>query len=147
MKLQGFLIAGAAASLLAGAAPAAALSDPVIGQWWNVEKTAKIEIAPCGESVCGNIVWMREPNHDDGTPKRDVNNDDEALQDRPILGLQIIGGFEKESAGVWEDGKIYNPQDGNTYKSNMAIQDNGNLEVEGCVLFICREQVWEPVTD
>lgn len=145
MKFKDFLIAGAAATLLA--APAAAETDPVIGKWWNVEKTAQIEIAPCADSVCGNIVWMREPNNADGTPKRDVNNDDEALRDRTIQGLQIIGGFEREAPGVWDGGEIYNPQDGNTYSANMEIQENGNLAVEGCVLFLCKEQVWEPVTE
>ncbi|WP_164516626.1 DUF2147 domain-containing protein [Minwuia thermotolerans] len=145
MKLKDFLLASAAVAVLA--APAAAQIDPVIGKWWNVKKTAHIEIAPCGDSVCGNIVWMQEPNNADGTPKRDVNNDDETLRDRTIQGLQIIGGFEKEAPGVWDDGEIYNPEDGNTYSSNMAIQENGNLAVEGCVLFLCREQVWEPVKE
>jgi uncharacterized protein (DUF2147 family) len=125
---------------------ASAADDPVIGMWWNQDRNAKIEIAPCGNSVCGRIAWMEEPNRPDGTPKLDVNNDDESLQSRPILGMQIIGGFEKTEAGKWEDGEIYNPQDGNTYDSNLAVNEDGSLGVEGCVLFICQEQTWAPVT-
>lgn len=136
------------AILAALALPAAANSadDPVVGTWWNEKKTAQITIQPCGESVCGNISWMQEPNREDGTPKLDINNDDESLRSRPILGLQIIGGFEKEESGKWDDGDIYNPQDGNTYSSNLAINEDGTLAVEGCVLFLCQAQIWSPVT-
>jgi len=144
MKLSRILLATAAALTLSAAAQAA--DDPVIGTWWNVTKSAQITIAPCGESVCGNISWMKEPNREDGTPKRDINNEDESLRSRTILGMQIIGGFEKEETGEWDDGDIYNPEDGNTYSSNMQITNDGNLRVEGCVLFICKEQIWTPVT-
>ncbi|WP_416896499.1 MAG: DUF2147 domain-containing protein [Minwuia sp.] len=136
----------AAAFLLAPLAASAAADDPVVGTWWNEEKTAHITIEPCGDSVCGKISWMNEPNRPDGTPKLDVNNEDEAKQSQPILGLQIIGGFEKEEVGRWEDGEIYNPQDGNSYNSNIFINDDGSLGVEGCVLFLCKEQTWTPVT-
>lgn len=145
MRLSALLLTAATAAFIAS--PATAISDPVVGKWWNEKKTAHIEIVPCGDSVCGSIVWMQEPNLDDGSPKRDANNEDEELRERTILGLQIIGGFEKEEPGVWEDGTIYNPRDGKTYKSNMSINDKGRLEVEGCVLIFCQSQVWEPVED
>jgi uncharacterized protein (DUF2147 family) len=147
MKLSR-LVAAAAATVFSTAVLAGAHSnDPVVGTWWNVKKTAKITIAPCGDSVCGNISWMNEPNREDGAPKLDINNDDEELRGRTILGMQIIGDFEMEERGVWGDGEIYNPEDGNTYSSNMQINGDGNLAVEGCVLFICKQQVWEPVKE
>lgn len=144
MKISRLILVAATAAALSSMAQAT--EDPVIGTWWNVKKTAHITIAPCEKSVCGKISWMNEPNNDDGSPKRDINNDEEELRDRTILGMQIIGGFEREEPGVWDDGDIYNPEDGNTYSSNMAITKEGNLAVEGCVLFLCQEQVWEPVT-
>lgn len=134
-----------AAFVLALPASVQAADDPVIGTWWNVKKTAQITIAPCGKSVCGRISMMDEPNKEDGTPKLDVNNEEESLQGRTIMGLQIIGGFEKEETGKWEDGDIYNPEDGKTYSSNLAIMEDGNLGVEGCILFFCQEQIWTPV--
>ena len=146
---RSIIVASAAAALSAAVTFSAAAgshsNDPVVGTWWNVNKTAHITIAPCGDSMCGNISWMNEPNREDGTPKRDINNEDASLQTRTILGLQIIGGFENEGVGEWDDGEIYNPEDGNTYSSNMKVNADGNLQVEGCVLFICREQVWTPV--
>lgn len=148
MKIARLVLAAAATAAISTAAVAGSHgNDPAVGTWWNVKKTAKITIAPCGESLCGNITWMNEPNREDGTPKLDINNDDESLRSRPILGMQIIGGFENEGPGEWDDGDIYNPEDGNTYSSNMKINEDGHLEVEGCVLFICKEQVWERVTE
>jgi uncharacterized protein (DUF2147 family) len=152
MKFSRVILAAATVAALSTAATVSANAgahsgDPVVSVWWNVKKTAKITISPCDDSVCGNITWMNEPNREDGTPKLDVNNDEEELRGRTILGMQIIGGFEREEAGEWDDGEIYNPEDGNTYSSNMKINDDGNLEVEGCVLFICKEQIWEPVKE
>lgn len=127
-------------SLFSGAAFAA--SDPVEGVWLTENGGAHIEIAPCGESMCGTIIWLKEPNRLDGTPKRDINNPDESRHVNPIIGLQMISGFEKEEPGVWEDGEIYDPESGKTYDSNMMSKDPDTLEVEGCVLFFCQEQTW-----
>ncbi len=78
----------------------------------------------------------------------DINNDDEELRGRTILGMQIIGDFEMEERGVWGDGEIYNPEDGNTYSSNMQINGDGNLAVEGCACCSsASKQVWEPVKE
>lgn len=123
-------------------APALAASDPVEGVWLTESGGAHVEIAPCEDSMCGTIIWLKEPNREDGTPKRDINNPDEANHDNPIIGLQMIRGFEKDAPGVWEDGEIYDPESGKTYDSNMLSKDANTLEVEGCVLFFCQEQTW-----
>ena len=123
-------------------AAAFAASDPVEGVWLTESGGAHVEIAPCEKSMCGTIIWLKEPNRQDGTPKRDINNPDEANHGNPIIGLQMIRGFEKEEPGVWEDGEIYDPESGKTYDSNMLSKDANTLEVEGCVLFFCQEQTW-----
>lgn len=123
--------------------PAAhAAADPVMGTWWTRENESRVQIAPCGESICGTIVWMKEPNKEDGTPKRDANNPDEAAQRNTIMGLQILHSFTQEKPGKWEDGKIYNPRDGKTYRSIVTATGPDELEVEGCVLFLCDGQTW-----
>lgn len=121
---------------------AQAATDPVEGIWLTESGGAHVEIAPCGESMCGTIIWLKEPDREDGTPKRDVNNPDEANHGNPIIGLQMIRGFAKEKSGIWEDGEIYDPESGKTYDSNMISRDANTLEVEGCVLFFCQEQTW-----
>ena len=135
----------AAAMSLGAAVSVAKAKDPAFGVWWTEEKDSRIEIAPCGDggkSACGNIVWLAEPNDDNGKPKHDINNEDEVLKARPIIGLPLIQGFSNDGPGKWEDGSIYDPRDGKNYSSNMEIQDDGTLEVEGCVLFLCKGTTW-----
>ena len=43
-------------------------------------------------------------------------------------------------------GKIYNPRDGRFYKSKLKLLNNGNLKVEGCLLFFCDGEEWRPLT-
>ena len=141
--VRALLAAGMLAPMAGGAALAA--GDPVEGIWKTENGRAHVQIKPCGTSMCGNIIWMAEPNKEDGTPKRDRNNPDEAKQEQPILGLQIISGFERDKPGVWDDGDIYDPESGKTYGSNLEVKPDGSLGVEGCILFLCQEQTWTRV--
>ena len=51
-----------------------------------------------------------------------------------------------DSKNTLKGGRIYNPRDGKSYKSKLRLLDNGNLRVEGCVLFICGGDEWQPLT-
>ncbi|USG59472.1 DUF2147 domain-containing protein [Sneathiella marina] len=135
-----FFAAVVSLSLLASKAYA-----DVTGTWSTVEGKSHVKIEPCGDKFCGKIVWLKEPNNAEGKPKKDINNTDEALRGRPILGMELLNGFSPESKTEWDDGTIYNPEDGKTYSSTLTIAKSGELEVEGCVLFICKTQVWKKV--
>ncbi len=120
-----------------------ALANDVVGVWETVEGKSHVEITNCGDNkYCGTIIWLKEPNTDKGTPKLDVNNQDENLQNRPIVGIQILKDLEKVGENEWDDGTIYNPEDGQIYGSEMVLTDPDTLEVSGCVLFICKAQTW-----
>ncbi len=128
----------------------------VAGTWLTESGNGKVRIAPCGDlpgaggepadQLCGAIVWLKEPLTEAGTPKVDARNPDAALQQRPIIGLPILTGFEPgDEPGVWEGGRIYNPEDGETYKSVITLKDDGaRLEVRGYVglPIFGKTQVW-----
>ena len=46
---------------------------------------------------------------------------------------------------MWDDGEIYNPEDGKTYDSEMEVIDADTVKVSGCVWFICKTQTWKRV--
>lgn len=117
---------------LAGAA-GAATGDPVFGLWLSDKGNAIVELRPCGDEACGRIVWLEKPRDVDGDLRRDIRNQREALQSRLICGLTMVVGFERAKPGVWEDGYIYNPEDGRTYTARMEMRDDGRLEVRGFV--------------
>ncbi|MEQ8283339.1 MAG: hypothetical protein RIC04_14730 [Parvibaculum sp.] len=55
------VILAVSAAALALAGPAAALEGPE-GRWIAAEEDAAVEIAPCGNALCGEtFVWQRAP--------------------------------------------------------------------------------------
>ena len=75
----------------------------------DAEDNAVIEIYRDGERFSGRIVSLKEPNYPDGhsqAGQRDSNNPDESKQDRRIVGLNMIEGFEHIGDGRYEGGTI-----------------------------------------
>ncbi len=142
---------GFAAAVLAGGAMLALATQPVraekapLGRWLTAGGKSQVEIAPCGDRLGGRIVWLKEPLDEDGKPKRDVKNKDESLRQRPILGLPLLQGFKRLEDGSWGEGSIYNPEDGDTYRSQMRLVGDDELQVEGCVFIFCKAQTWKKV--
>ncbi|MDA0654028.1 MAG: DUF2147 domain-containing protein [Proteobacteria bacterium] len=119
--------------------------DAALGQWITEGGLSRVEVYGCGDALCGRIVWLEEPLETDGTPKVDDENEDEALRARPLMGLEIIAGFEPDGRpGRWRNGTIYNPEDGKTYRCMMRLADDGTLIVRGYVLLpiLGRSQTW-----
>ena len=134
------------ASALAG--PRTGAFDPkeaFVGEWGTQGMNAKVNVAHCpGQTdlICGTITWLWEPVDQSGRPKTDSEKPDARMRDRPLIGMRILSGFRRKSSGELGGGTIYNPEDGRTYRATMRLQRPDTLVVEGCVLFICRKQVW-----
>jgi uncharacterized protein (DUF2147 family) len=130
------------------AAHAAPAGDPAFGDWLSEARNGKIRIAPCAANpaqACGTLFWAVPPADAPPGPLHDAKNPDPALRGRPLLGVLIISDFHKAADGQWEDGKIYEPDSGKTYKSKMAAESDGTLKVSGCVLIFCKAQTWTRV--
>ena len=141
----------ALALLLVQAEPATA--GGLNGEWATQEYSARVRVGPCGGAVaarrvCGTIVWLWEPVDRSGTTKKDANNPDASLRDRPLIGVRFLEGFKPGTGDEWVDGTIYNPEDGRTYAATMSIGAAGELRLRGCALtFFCKTQVWRKTTD
>lgn len=121
------------------AVPASASLEKVSGLWLTASKTAHVEIADCGDGTpCGTMVKVITEH---GGPAIDGNNPNPELSNRPLVGVKMLHGF-KEKSGRWKSGKIYNPENGKTYKSKIKRLEDGILEVKGCIGPICQAQVW-----
>ena len=128
--------------LLATFRPAHA-ADEVFGRWATPGVSAVVELAPCGDAVtlCGTIRWLWDAVDERGRPRLDAQNSDASLRTRPMLGLTILSGLKADPAGGWQ-GRIYNPEDGQTYRATVKRRGADTLVVEGCVLIACSKQVW-----
>ena len=110
--------------------------DEIVGVWYNTAKDGKVEIYKAGEKYYGQIVWLKEPiDANTGKAKLDINNPDEDKQDVAIIGLKVLRGFEYKGDDVWEDGKIYDPENGKTYSCKMTLRDSEHLDVRGFIGF------------
>ena len=69
------------------------------------------------------------------------------MRERQIVGINILTDFsiKKSNQRIFKGGKIYDPRSGNTYKSNLYLNDDGSLKVEGCLAFICDGEEWQPL--
>ena len=133
-KISGLLLS--VATLLT-ATPAMAAA-PIAGKWITAEKDSIIEIAPCGNNMCGRITKMMIPVEG---PPFDRNNPNPTMRNRPLLGLPILLALA-DGGKQWE-GKIYDPKGGKTYKSKVYRNADGTLTVKGCISFLpCRTFTW-----
>lgn len=81
----------------------------------------------------GKIIWLKEPN-ENGKPKVDDQNPDKALQNKPIIGLQLLKAFVyDEKSSEWKDGSIYDPDNGKTYNCFMKLDGDKHLKIRGFI--------------
>lgn len=118
-------VLGAAASARAEAGPAG-----LAGEWWTPGFNARVRIEPCGNNMCGRIVWLWDETARTVADKRE------------LLGRLVIDRMQSAEPGYWRGGRLYNPEDGRDYKGSLHLQSASRLVVDGCVLFVCQTQVW-----
>jgi uncharacterized protein (DUF2147 family) len=132
---------------LLAAAPARAETPTPIGVWLHPNQRIQVEIAPCGEQLCGKMIWFRWPNDTQGRPLVDFRNENPALRGRALLGLAVVHGLRRTGERTWGNGRIYNPDDGVEYNSVMTIPADGTLRVRAYVLLplLGKTMVWTRV--
>jgi uncharacterized protein (DUF2147 family)/peptidoglycan/LPS O-acetylase OafA/YrhL len=117
--------------ILCGASRVHAAS--VEGRWYAEGGAAQVEIAPCGDAFCGEVVWLRSPFDENGCPLTDLQNAEEALRQRPVVGIQILSDLTpvREEPGHWSGGRIYDPTSGRTYRCVASLDGPDRLRVRG----------------
>jgi len=116
------------------ATPLGAQSSTPVGVWLHDNKRIEIAIAPCGETLCGTLVWLKRPNDAQGLPLVDQKNPNSALRTRPLLGLTVVDGLRRTGENTWENGNIYDPDDGSSYTVSMSMLDDGSLRMRAYIL-------------
>lgn len=120
-------------------------ADDILGTWLTEGGKSKVVVTKVDGKYYGKIIWLKTPNRD-GKPKKDIHNEDEPLRSRPILGMNVIAGFEWDD-DEYEDGTIYDPENGKLYSCVITFTDKNTLDVRGYIGFslIGRTTVWTRV--
>jgi len=117
-------------------------ADDVVGVWLTSGgEPAKVQIYKFGEKYFGKIVWLQ--NTIEGKQMVDINNPDEHKRNQPIVGLIIMRSFQFDY-DEWDDGTIYDPENGKTYSCRLTFKDANTLRVRGYIgipLF-GRTEIW-----
>jgi uncharacterized protein (DUF2147 family) len=111
---------------------ALAQTDLTKGLWYNAEKTSKLQFYTQGDKMFGKVVWLSEPIRN-GKPRVDDKNPDPKLATKPLMGLIFMKDFKKKSDKLWEDGTIYDPNNGKTYSCKITKVSDNELAVRGFI--------------
>lgn len=126
----------AIAAILACTAALPAAADPVAGLWRTEPGDEGgylfVRVGPCGAEICGVI---ERSVGADGTVSTTTAGYEH-------IGRGMIWDMQPQGDGTYRGGKIWAPDRDRTYNSRMTLLSAGQLEVEGCVLGICRGQIW-----
>ena len=98
-----------APSILIPSAASAAASPE--GIWIDANGRGAVEIKPCGEALCGHVVWLKNSTDAKG------------------CGKQIIG--DAAASGSAYTGWIYSPEDKKRYNVDISPTRDGRLKVVG----------------
>jgi len=143
MNLRALRPAGAAFGLVLGVISAAAAAEPT-GTWLTQNGDAHIRIVKCGASMCGTIVWLKDPiDPSTGEAPIDMRNPDPTKRGRKIMGLRIFA-MAPENNGTYS-GAIYSTDDGNTYPAKIVVRPDDYLEIQGCSGSVCGKELWRKV--
>ena len=108
------------------------------------EKIA-IELYRCEEYLCGKIIWVIKPYRNNGEFKRDKHNPDPALRQRGYCGIEVVRGLRGKNDQVWRRGTFYDPKKGKSYDLDIALRDDGRLELRGYIGFrlFGKSELWD----
>ena len=119
-------------------------SQDVIGKWKTIDdntgdEKSIVEIYKENGKVYGKVVEILVEGRQEATC-RNCEGDDE---DKPIQGLVIIKGLEKDG-DEYNSGKILDPESGKMYKCYIELEEEDKLKVRGYIGFslLGRTQYW-----
>lgn len=127
-----------------GAAELAAIE----GVWLTKQGKSHLKVTPCGDSLCNEIVWLKQPLDRSGKPQTDKLNKNGKLRGRPIIGISIMLNMRRVQDNMWK-GWLYDPEKGKAFKGHARLITANKLEVKGChnVLPICKTHIWKKVSN
>jgi uncharacterized protein (DUF2147 family) len=116
---------------IAASAYAQPSAAPVEGYWKNPIGSAIIQISPCGDALCGKVVWASARG------QREV-----AQHTSNVVGTTVLTGLSY-ARGRWA-GSLYIPDDNIHVSAKLQLLGERRMKLTGCGLMglICRTQIW-----
>ncbi len=123
-------VASSLPSISDGTEPLALKNPPesILGEWCTQKEEgrppARVKFVQAQDGTyMGILTWSADP-------KRDVNNKDPKLRDRPLVGIVLMWHLKYDD-GEYVDGYVYNPEDGGTYRMKAEVLSPESLKIRG----------------
>ena len=116
------------------ALPAAAAEVPQpAGLWISPHHDVAVRTAPCGDHLCGWVVWAS------ATAQADARA---GGTDR-LIGTELLEDYRADGRGTWS-GTVFVPDMGRRFSSRIELPSVDRLQIRGCLLgeMLCRTQLW-----
>jgi uncharacterized protein (DUF2147 family) len=104
------------------------LADEVFGTWLRDTGDEKVKFEPCGDAICGDIVWLK--------PGSGLN---------AKVGKRLFFDMRPSGANSWT-GKAVSSDTGSIYSGKMSVEKS-TLIISGCIAggLICKSVNWKRV--
>ncbi len=135
-----WLLAAAALALSVDAAAADLSGAPApVGRWLTANAQAVVQIAPCGDKLCGQIVGIVLAHPGDPMPMD--------WRGQPQCGETILNtALNPDGDSMHWSGTVLDPRNGDVYQATIGLDENRNLELHGYLglPIFGQTQTWAP---
>jgi uncharacterized protein (DUF2147 family) len=130
--LKSLLLFVSTTALFAQSSPA----DRILGTWSTPKQESTIQIVKCGDAFCGSIQSMK-------TPANDEHNSDPTLRSRPLVGAQIMTGFQYAGSNTWNGGALYAPRSGKNVSPDLVLTTPDSLDIKVKMGLMSKTVTWK----
>jgi len=104
------------------------LADEIFGTWLRDNGAEQVKFEPCGDAICGNVVWLKPGS-----------------ESKAKIGQRLFFDMHPDGTNSWT-GKAAAPDDGSIYSGKMSIE-GATLSTSGCIVggLICKSANWKRV--
>jgi uncharacterized protein (DUF2147 family) len=114
--------------LYGGVALAHAAGVTPVGRWFSTDHSIVVEIAPCGQNLCGRIVGIVLAHPGDPLPMDWLG--------RPQCGMTLLETARvpnPRTGGTNWIGTILDPRNGDVYRATITVDDAHHLRLHGYI--------------
>ncbi|HEX7478128.1 MAG TPA: DUF2147 domain-containing protein [Polyangiales bacterium] len=125
----------------AGAQP----GDALLGEWWTEGSEGRIKFIRAHDGTFRGITTCcPHPQADKRNPSKDIHNPKPELRDRSTIGIIIIWKLQYDD-GEYENGYVYSPRDGKTYRMDIKMLDRDTVKIRGYlgIPLLGQSQIWK----
>ncbi len=131
------LVSATLGSVVAFAQTAPEAKDSLIGVWRDPGDSVHVRTAPCGDRICGSVIWANDKAKADA--RRGGTQE--------LLGTMVFRDFKRVKANVWR-GRVFVPDLNVTFSGTLTLLNNGQLRGKGCLVagVGCKTRTWTRVS-